>query len=154
MRYFFSPGKRGEGASRTSGIRKSRRTFQRRCGEYNAICNSSRCNADLPRRTDAGRPTRIIAKSDAYCTCAILDALYTRATFIEHYLFLSISFWKSRDVVPSRASVTIERASRLREAKLSVTGCPRSRALPSRVPWQVHDRKSRENLSRLLSLFF
>lgn len=83
---FFFPRETAK-AHRTSGIRKPRRTYvSTTLRRIMAICN-----ADLPwlRRTDAGRPTRIIAKSrDAQtCTCATLGALYARAAFIEHYLF-------------------------------------------------------------------
>lgn len=151
---FFLRGN-GEGASLASGIRKPRRTrtFQRRYGEYNAICNSPRCNADLPRRTDAGRPTRIIAKSRTHAAPARSSVRFTRAPLLSSIIYFPPPLFgePSRDVVPRRVSVTIEHASRLWEAKLSVTGCPRSRAFPPRVPRQVHGRKSRVNVSRLLS---
>jgi len=129
MQYLFFPPGSGEG---TSGICKPRHTrtyVSTTLWRIMAIYNSPRCNADLPRlrRTDAGRSTRIIARSRyaQTCTCAILGALYARAAFIEHYLFplppslASLLFLENivemyRDVLLSPPSIR----HHLRKAKL------------------------------------
>lgn len=122
MRYFFFPGKRRRRIARPEYVSLAvRSVYFNDAAADNAICNSPRCDADLPRlqRTDAGRPTRIIAKSRTQAAPARPSVRFTRAPLLSSIIYFPPSPLLENVAEIYRASITIEYvASRLRDAKL------------------------------------